>query len=474
MSFYTNVQLVGDDLLYLGYEEGPGGLLERIQRKMKFSPTLFVVTDKQTTHKTLDGRYAKPVKFESVREARQFIDRYRDVEGFEVHGYDRFLYQFISEEFPGEVDYNLKSLKITSLDIEVACENGFPNVQECAEPLLSITVQDYTTKKIRVWGTRPYQTDRKDVEYMLCDDEEHLLRCFLAYWSTSFPDVLTGWNVELYDIPYICGRLERLFGEREMKQISPWGIVHREEMEIKGRKQIIFNIYGINVLDYLDLYKKFTYTNQESYRLDHIAYVELGQNKLDHSEFENFKEFYTRNWQKFIDYNIKDVELVLRLEEKMKLVELAIALAYDAKVNMKDVYFQVRMWDTLIYNFLRDKNIVVPPAKRSDKSEKYAGAYVKEPIPGRYDWVVSFDLNSLYPHLIMQYNISPETLTQRRHPTATVERILNQEIEPDPRYCLCANGSQYRKDIHGFLPEMMQKIYDERVQSKKLIALVNS
>ena len=471
MSFYTNVQLVGDDLLYLGYEEGPGGLLERIQRKMKFSPTLFVVTDKQTTHKTLDGRYAKPVKFESVREARQFIDRYRDVEGFEVHGYDRFLYQFISEEFPGEVDYNLKSLKITSLDIEVACENGFPNVQECAEPLLSITVQDYTTKKIRVWGTRPYQTDRKDVEYMLCDDEEHLLRCFLAYWSTSFPDVLTGWNVELYDIPYICGRLERLFGEREMKQISPWGIVHREEMEIKGRKQIIFNIYGINVLDYLDLYKKFTYTNQESYRLDHIAYVELGQNKLDHSEFENFKEFYTRNWQKFIDYNIKDVELVLRLEEKMKLVELAIALAYDAKVNMKDVYFQVRMWDTLIYNFLRDKNIVVPPAKRSDKSEKYAGAYVKEPIPGRYDWVVSFDLNSLYPHLIMQYNISPETLTQRRHPTATVERILNQEIEPDPRYCLCANGSQYRKDIHGFLPEMMQKIYDERVQSKKLMLM---
>ena len=471
MSFYTNVQLVGDDLLYLGYEEGPGGLLERIQRKMKFSPTLFVVTDKETNYKTLDGRYAKPIKFESVREARGFIDKYRDVEGFDVHGYDRYLYQYISEEFPGEVDYNLKTLKITSLDIEVACENGFPNVQECAEPLLSITVQDYTTKRIKVWGTRPYVTDRKDVEYNYCDGEEHLLRSFLAYWQTSFPDVLTGWNVELYDIPYICGRLERLFGSKEMKQISPWGIVHREEMEIKGRSQIIYNIYGINVLDYLDLYKKFTYTNQESYRLDHIAFVELGQNKVDHSEFENFKEFYTRDWQKFIDYNIVDVELVLRLEEKMKLVELAIALAYDAKVNLKDVYFQVRMWDTLIYNFLRDKNLVVPPAKRSSKDEKYAGAYVKEPIPGRYDWVVSFDLNSLYPHLIMQYNISPETLVDRRHPTATVDRILNQIDTPDPRYCLCANGSQYRKDIHGFLPEMMQKIYDERVQSKKLMLM---
>ena len=462
MSFYTNVQMVGDNMLYLGYENG-----QRIQRKFKFSPTLFVVTDKKTKHKTLDGRYAKPIHFESIREARAFADKYRDVENFEVHGYDRYLYQFISKEFPGEVDYDLKSLKVTSLDIEVACENGFPNVQECAEPLLSITVQDYISRKIKVWGTKPYTNTRDDVEYILCYGEEHLFRSFLHYWTTNFPDILTGWNVELYDVPYICGRMERLFGEREMKQMSPWGIVHREDLEIKGRQQIIYNMFGINVVDYLDLYKKFTYTNQESYRLDHIAFVELGQNKLDHSEFENFKEFYTRDWQKFIDYNIKDVELVSRLEDKMKLIELAIALAYDAKVNIRDVYFQVRMWDTLIYNFLKDKGLVVPPSKRSDKSDKYAGAYVKEPKPGRYDWVVSFDLNSLYPHLIMQYNISPETLRETRHSSASVERILNQEIEISGDYAVCANGAQYRKDIQGFLPEMMQKIYDERTISKK-------
>jgi len=462
MSFYTNVQMVGDNLLYLGYENG-----ERIQRKFKFSPTLFVVTDKKTNWKTLDGRYAKPVQFNSIREARDFREKYRDIENFEVHGYDRYLYQFISKEFPKEVDYDLKSLKVTSLDIEVACENGFPNVQECSQSLLSITVQDYFSRKIKVWGTKPYQNTRDDVEYILCDSEEHLLRGFLHYWTTNFPDILTGWNVELYDVPYICGRMERLFGEREMKQISPWGIVHREDLEIKGRQQIIYNIFGINVVDYLDLYKKFTYTNQESYRLDHIAFVELGQKKLDHSEFENFKEFYTRDWQKFIDYNIKDVELVSRLEDKMKLIELAIALAYDAKVNIRDVYYQVRMWDTLIYNFLKEKNIVVPPAKRSDKSDKYAGAYVKEPKPGRYNWVVSFDLNSLYPHLIMQYNISPETLRETRHPSASVERILNQEIDISGDYAVCANGAQYRKDIHGFLPEMMQKIYDERTISKK-------
>ena len=466
MSFYTNVQMVGDNLLYLGYENG-----QRIQRKFKFSPTLFVVTDKRTKHKTLDGRYAKPISFNSIKEARAFREKYADVQNFEVHGYDRYLYQFISKEFPKEVDYDLKSLKVTSLDIEVACENGFPNVQECSEPLLSITVQDYINRKIKVWGTKPYTNNRDDVEYVLCNGEEHLLRCFLDYWITNFPDILTGWNVELYDVPYICGRMERLFGEKEMKQMSPWGIVHREEMEIKGREQILYNMYGINVVDYMDLYKKFTYTNQESYRLDHIAFVELGQRKLDHNEFENFKDFYTKDWQKFIDYNILDVELVSRLEDKMKLIELAIALAYDAKVNIRDVYYQVRMWDTIIYNFLKSKNLVVPPAKRSDKSEKYEGAYVKEPIPGRYNWVVNFDLNSLYPHLIMQYNISPETLVEKRHPSATVNGLLSQKVEVPKEFCLCANGAMYRKDIHGFLPEMMKKIYDERVQSKKLMIL---
>ena len=464
MSFYTNVQLVGDNLLYLGYENG-----QRIQRKFKFSPTLFVVTDKKTKHKTLDGRYAKPVKFESVKEARSFAEKYKHIENFEVHGYDRYLYQFISEEFPQEIDYDLKGLKITSLDIEVACENGFPNVQECSEPLLSITVQDYISRKIIVWGTKPYKNTRDDVSYILCDGEEHLLRCFLDYWITNFPDILTGWNVELYDVPYICGRLERLFGDKEMKQISPWGIVHRNDIEIKGREQIVYDVYGINVVDYMDLYKKFTYTNQESYRLDHIAFVELGQRKLDHNEFENFKQFYTQDWQKFIDYNILDVELVLRLEEKMKLIELAVALAYDAKVNIRDVYYQVRMWDTIIYNFLKEKGIVVPPARRSNKDEKYEGAYVKEPKAGRYNWVVSFDLNSLYPHLIMQYNISPETLVDKRHPSANVNKILSQKIDIPKEFAVCANGAMYRKDIHGFLPEIMQKIYNERVQSKKLM-----
>ena len=237
----------------------------------------------------------------------------------------------------------------------------------------------------------------------------------------------------------------------------------------KVGKHVTFDVGGLTQLDYLDLYKKFTYKAQESYRLDYIAEVELGQKKLDHSEFDTFKDFYTHGWQKFIEYNIVDVELVDRLEDKMKLIELALTMAYDAKVNYADVFYQVRMWDNIIYNYLKKRDIVIPPKNRSTKNEKYAGAYVKEPIPGKYDWVVSFDLNSLYPHLIMQYNISPETLLDERHPTASVDRILAEEInfELYKDNAVCPNGAMYRKDVRGFLPELMDKMYGDRVIFKK-------
>ena len=258
-----------------------------------------------------------------------------------------------------------------------------------------------------------------------------------------------------------------------MKDLSPWGLVSQDEVYISGRKNITYDIGGVTHLDYLDLYKRFTYTNQESYRLDYIANYELGEKKLDHDEYDTFREFYTKDWDKFVRYNIIDVQLVDKLEDKLKLIELAITMAFDAKVNFIDIHYQVRMWDTIIYNYLKKQNIVIPPKKRTSKSEKYAGAYVKEPKPGKYDWVVSFDLNSLYPHLIMQYNISPETLKDDRHPTATVDRILQEEIDFQLHKdsAVCANGAMYRTDIRGFLPEIMEKIYTERtVYKKKMLA----
>ena len=457
--FYTNIQLAGDTVLYRGYEDG-----QAVQFRTQFSPTLYVTSNRQEKMKTLTGKPVRPVQFQTAREAREFIKTYDGVEKFEVHGYERFVYQYIREQFPIEVDYDISQMRIYALDIEVQCENGFPNVEEAAEEMLSITIKDMVSKKFYIWAVRDFETEH---EHYVFDSEKDMLKSFLEWWVHHTPDILTGWNVNLYDVPYIARRLNRILGEKWMRSLSPWNRANEREIYVQGRKNYAYDVSGINILDYLDLYRKFTYSNQESYRLDHIAFVELGQRKLDHSEYENFKDFYTSDWQKFIEYNIQDVELIDRLEDKMKLLELAITMSYDAKVNFEDVYSQVRMWDTMIYNYLADKNIVPPPRKGARKDEKYAGAYVKEPVPGKYDWVVSFDLNSLYPHLIMQYNISPETLWETRHPSANVDKLLNQEIDLSGDFAVCANGAQYRKDKKGFLPEMMEKIYTERVVYKK-------
>ena len=470
--FYTSVCLLGDDILIRGYEHG-----SPVQYREKSRPTLFLVPSAQqktSKYRTLDGRYAFPKQFDGAREAREFIKQYEGASGLEVHGYERFVYQHIAQKWKGEIDYDMSQMKIWTIDIEVACENGFPDVQASAEEMLCITMKNFNTKETITWGTREF-VPPKGIEYRVFWTEQEMLQDFHSWWNQNTPDIITGWNNNLYDIPYICRRIERVLGEKWKKSLSPWNRVIDREIRIQGRTNIAYEITGVAILDYLDLYKKFTYTNQESYRLDHIAMVELGDKKLDHSEFENFKDFYTSDWQRFVEYNIHDVNLVDSLEDKMKLIELAVTMAYDAKVNLEDVYSQVRMWDTLIYNDLKGRNIVVPPRITTKKDDKYAGAYVKEPIPGSYDWVVSFDLNSLYPHLIMQYNISPETLLDERHPTVTVDKILNQEVTFDGDGCVCANGAQYRKDIHGFLPEMMQRIYDERtIYKKRMLAAKQS
>jgi DNA polymerase elongation subunit (family B) len=467
MSFYTNVELIGDNVLYRGYENG-----QYVQSRTHFSPTLFMTSNREEKYKTLTGKNVKPIQFDSPREAREFIGKYEDVHGVEVHGYERFLYQFISKEFPGEIDYDMSLMNIITIDIEVACENGFPDVESAAEDVLLITIKNMNTKKLITWSTRECDPP-KGVEFRVFWTEHELLNDFVGWWVENTPDIVTGWNCNLYDIPYLCRRIDRVLGSKWKASLSPWNKVNEREITIMGRKNIAYELVGVSVLDYLDLYKKFTYTNQESYRLDHIANVELGQRKLDHSEFDTFKDFYTQGWQKFVEYNIIDVELVDRLEDKMKLLELAVTMAYDAKVNFEDVYSQVKMWDTLIYNYLAKDNIVVPPKQTSKKDDKYAGAYVKEPVPGLYEWVVSFDLNSLYPHLIMQYNISPETLLDARHPRATVDRLLNKEIDFSDigGKTVCANGAMYDTTVQGFLPKMMEKIYEERkIYKKRMLA----
>jgi DNA polymerase elongation subunit (family B) len=291
------------------------------------------------------------------------------------------------------------------------------------------------------------------------------------------PEIITGWNVRFFDIPYLVNRCKKILDEKEVKNLSPWGIIKDSIVNSRGEDKVVYDIVGISILDYYELYRTFTYINQESYKLDHIAYVELGERKISYSEYENMSDFYKKNFQKFIEYNIKDVELVERLEEKLRLIELAVALAYSAGVNYNDVFSQVRTWDVIIYNYLKKNGIIIPPKKNNVKDEQYAGAYVKEPLVGMHDWVVSYDVNSLYPSLIIHFNISPETLQNKNFKgKINIQDILNKNKNSETFKCfdeakkvncsIAANGTLYTNKKRGFLPELMDKMYKERKQFK--------
>jgi DNA polymerase elongation subunit (family B) len=465
MQFYTNVTPWGNTLLVREYVNG-----ERLNRKVKYSPTLFCKVIKETNYKTLDGQYVTPIKHDTIKEAKEWLKSYEDQPHL-VYGNSLFQYNYIADEYPNYVKWDIDKILVVTIDIEVACENGFPNPEEAIEPLLSITIKNHQNKQILVWGTGEYKNTRDDVTYVKCDTEKMLIQEFLTFWEKNQPDVITGWNTEFFDIPYLCNRIKNLYEPKEINRLSPWGNVSDRQVYKMGRKQQVYDILGVSHLDFYDLYRKFTYTNRESYRLDHIAHIELGESK-DDNPYETFREWYLKDFQSFIDYNIQDVEIVDRLEDKMRLIELCLTMAYDAKVNYMDVLGSVKYWDILIYNELRKKNIVIPQKIQREKNEKFEGAYVKDPIVGLHKWVMSFDLNSLYPHLIMQYNISPETLVaNEKVKNMSVEKLLNKEVDTSilKDATMTPNGALFKTTQKGFLPELMQKMYDDRVKFKQLM-----
>ena len=462
MKFYTHVAQWGNQLLVRAVENGV-----RSNFKVKYEPTLYVPVKKETGWTTLEGKNVSPMNFLSIKEAKEFIEQYQSQPHL-VYGLTQFPYTYIAEKYPKQIQFDSSQMRIVTIDIEVECENGFPNADQALEPMLSITIKNHDTGRIKVWGLHDYTNDREDVQYIKCQTERELLAQFLAWWESDYPDVITGWNTEFFDIPYICNRIKSVMGEDAMKRLSPWGIVNSRMVNSGyGRKDQVYDIVGVVEVDYLQLYRKFTYSAQESYRLDHIAFVELGERK-DENPYETFRDWYTKDYQSFLDYNIQDVELVDRLDDKMKLIDLILTMTYEAKVNISDSFTSVKYWDVLIYNHLLKRKIVIPQKlSHKSKGEKYVGAYVKEPQVGQHKWVMSFDLNSLYPHLIMQYNISPETLMPQEVAVDVDHLLDNKPVPQLDNATFTPNGAVFHKQHQGFLPEMMQSMYNDRTIYKK-------
>jgi DNA polymerase elongation subunit (family B) len=468
MTFYTNVQNIGSKILVKEVDENG----QRKTKRMDYKPSLFYETrDTTSKYKSLDGKSLKRVKFDSIGEARGKV---KSTEGVtDWHGMQTYTYPFIADNYP-DMEYDLDKINIMNIDIEVECEQGFPEPEVAQERVNAITMKCgdlYTVLGLGDWENKSPEVSHLEIKYYKCKSEMELLKSFLNLYEAADVDIITGWNVNSFDMHYLVNRIAKILGDSEMKRLSPWRKVDKVSTLIRGQNTTQIKLCGVNIIDYLDLYRKFTYVTQESYRLDHIGFVELGKKKLDHSEFSAMHLFYKNNYQKYIDYNIIDVELVDKLDDKLKLLDLLVTIAYSAKINFEEVMSPIRTWDSIAFHILKKDNIVVPPKTRHHKTDAYVGGYVKEPQLGVHDWVLSFDLNSLYPHLIMQYNISPETLVETDRLDTSVDQLL--ENKTDTSQCKAANvsltpsGVLYNNDRKGFLPKLMKNMYDERVISKQ-------
>ena len=476
-NYYTNVASLGNTIYYRGIKNG-----RRVKLKVAYTPTLFLPSNKPTDYKNLEGEYLEPMKFENIREARDFIKRYEEVKNFRIYGNNSFAYSFIADEFKGMIDWKIEDLSIAVIDIEVGSENGFPDPYQATEPITAICVK-YMNGMTYVWGCGDYNNERNDVTYIKCRDEYDLCKKFLDFWHENAPDVISGWNIKFFDIPYLVNRFQKLFDEDVYKKLSPWSLINSRNVIVNNKNFVAYDMIGISVLDYIELYRWYAPggRSQESYRLDNIANVEIGESKLSYDEFDSLHALYRLNFQKFIDYNIKDVELIFKLENKLKLIELGLTLGYDTKTNFEDIFAQTRMWDALIYNYLLSKNIIVPPKEVKFKGEAFEGAFVKDPQVGKHNWIASFDLNSLYPHLMMQYNISPETLVQPTDYTDGMREIIMEGVSVDKLllksvnlsnmsgHTITPNGQFFRTDKQGFLPKMLEEMYVDRSKFKKMM-----
>ena len=485
MKFYTNAITWGGNILYRGIENG-----RRVRHKVDYHPSLFVPSQKPSKYTTIYGDYLGKIKPGNIRDCRDFLKQYDGVESFKIYGMTRYEYCFISDEFSDVIDWDVTKIKVANIDIEVGSESGFPEPDDAKEPLTAITIK--MDGKFVTFGCGEFINTHDDVIYFKCFDEFDLISKFVSWWESDYPDIITGWNVANFDIPYLINRINKLVGEKVSRRLSPWGVIQPRTLDFGNNRKInSYGFLGIAILDMIDLYRRYAPDgkSQESYKLDNIAHVELGERKLSYEEYGNLHNLYKEDYQKFIEYNIKDVDLVDKLDEKHKFIELALTLSYDNKCNYEDVFAQVRMWDVICFNHLKSKNMVVPPLEKREKDEAYVGAYVKDPLVGFHNWVASFDVNSEYPSVIMGSNISPETIVEPDCYTDNMRRVLASGVSvdsllarrldldslKDEDVCLTANGQFYRRDKQGFMPEMIEKMFaDRKVYKKEMLNAENA
>ena len=469
--FYTSFGRHFDKIQVRGFRDGV-----RFERQIKYTPYHFT----ENPEGEYRNVFEKPVKkrtFATISDARKFIDNSSET----VYGSNLYDYTYINDTYQGEIKFDPTHIRVGNIDIETDSENGFGSILLADKAIISVSIKVFGEDSIYVLGlkdyTSTYDHGKVQVKYMKCDSEVQLLQMLIKVWRKLDFDIITGWNIEAYDIPYIIRRITNILGEEEAKKLSPWGTITTRTAVMFNKETTFYVIAGISTIDYMDAYKKFTFGNEESYKLNFILTKVIGRGKLDYSEYGTLANLYKMNFNKFIDYNIIDVTGVEELDNRMKFMGQIFSIAYYAKVNFNDTFTTVRIWDVMIHNYLLERGYVVPPSTSKEKTEQNLGGYVKEPPVGRYGYTVSFDFTSLYPKIAIMYNISPETFVTQindlRDKYTAVDMILDgyyKEYVPKIKsnnFTVTGKGTVFRRDKQGFIPAIMALLFDMRKAYKK-------
>ena len=458
MKFFTNFVRRGDKVHVKYIEDG-----ERKKETFEVSPVLYMKSPKQCGHTSVYGDNLAPVSFKNTRDARSFSKDF----GENVFGFDRYEYEIIDDNFGNE--YDEKLVRIVYLDIETEIGDEFCPPHIATQPINAISLI-YNGHVIQ-FGWYDYVHKEEGVKFVHCHSEKDMMNKLVETLKRISPDILSGWNSNGFDIPYILTRLKLIFDDSYPKKLSPFNSYKVEHRVVDGRDEYECEIAGIALIDSLEAYKKFRGKTRASYKLDYIVGIELGEQKTPYAG--TLKQLYENDKPLFFKYNNHDTRLVYLLEQKLGIIAQIIQVAYITKINYEDVFMSIRIWDCMINNHLRKQNIHVPFSNHNSGGDGYEGAFVKDTIAGWYPWCVSFDYRSLYPSVMQFGNISPETMAPERF-DITVSDCVNQtqkfkeasEFAKSHDYTLCANGVMYRKDIEGFIPLLARQVGERRDAAK--------
>jgi DNA polymerase elongation subunit (family B) len=545
--FYTNIFKRGN-WMYVRYINEQG---EACSKQVSFKPFIFnPVNDRENFDaRGLRGEYLKKTVFDTPDEFDNYVDRYKDAVGFRCYGSRNVVHQYIAENYKGKINYDPTLIRGAIIDLEV--ESGtftvkdgavpqadgcftkddieihkgpFPEPSESKYPITAATVYDSKTKTFFTLGLEvftnhlgqrvrlgKYQHDASDekvgklkVFYKGFDSEVTLLSFLVSVLSKISANYLSGWNSDTFDVPYMINRMKMIIGDKEVKAISPWEIIRQRTFTGSfGREEVTYEIYGVDLLDYKELVDKHAYVELANKKLNTAAKHFLNEEKLSYEEAKSLTGLYFNNFEKYIKYNIRDVDLIVRMDAKLKFFDLSYSLAYMFHCNAGDTMATVEPWSAMTYEKLHNRGQEPEMRPLYDGDIQFLGGYVEEPKPGKYKWVISIDAQSLYPHNIMQFNLGVETKVDDRTAYAIRMEICEElgKMEQTPfimrlaraikngdlindfywenpivfqtlkkhNVLMAPNCTFYRTDIKSVFAEFCEEIYSNRSKVKKVM-----